>query len=45
MTKLRVPVTHIATGSSSGFLKYYAISALIGFLAVGSIAYWVLPTH
>ena len=41
MTKLNVPVTQIVTAPSTGFLKYYVVSAVLGFLLVG-FASWAL---
>jgi hypothetical protein len=41
MTKLNLPVTHIAAGQSTGFLKYYAVSAVLGFFIV-LFASWAL---
>jgi hypothetical protein len=41
MTKLSLPPTRITADPSTGFLKYYAISALLGFLVVGFVC-WAL---
>jgi len=34
MTKLVVPHTQVTAGSPTGFLKYYAVAAVLGFVAV-----------
>jgi hypothetical protein len=45
MTKLIVPHTHVAAGSSTGFLKYFAISAVLGFMAVAfALLAWRIAT-
>jgi hypothetical protein len=39
MTKLNVPLTEVTERTSPGFLKYYVISAVLGFLVVASACF------